>query len=107
MSTTTERTTPAPWTWRFSGTAGRWMLVSAETLESVQIGGPPNQPITPDMQLSAAAPELAEALRGLLEAIRNNMCSDPNCTMAVCLRGKSNQEDAEKAAEEALHKAGL
>lgn len=57
--------TPGPWHWHFMGTAGRWTLLGEGEVQ-VQLGGPPDQTLSPDQVLTAAAPEMLAALRGLL-----------------------------------------
>lgn len=59
--------TPGKWEWEFIGTMGQWALLApnAPPNHSVHVIGcpPPDAPISPNMRLIAAAPELLEALK--------------------------------------------
>jgi len=66
--------TPGKWRWEFNSGCGQWMLIQDREDEyvPVKIGGSPTMAITPDMQLTAASPDLLSALRpliGLLPAL--------------------------------------
>lgn len=64
--------TPGPWEWMFNGTGGQWALVhrlSAYETKYVALGAWPDAPLTPDQLLTAAAPDLLEALQLIVDKL--------------------------------------
>jgi len=58
--------TKGPWNWEFNSTGGNWVLYGAND-EHCSLVGPPDMAITPDQRLSAAAPDLLEALEKIAD----------------------------------------
>lgn len=63
--------TAGPWEWVWNGTRGQWQLVNAQGVP-VNLGGPPDVPLSDDQRAIAEVPKLIAACCAALEALNGD-----------------------------------